>query len=153
MSHQVVFYPSYHHMALLVFSNCLEINFFMKFLQEKDIKAAWWRPGPCNGVTAFPWTITKWLTVLLPRAHDVLNILCSLRHILKIVKHHLSQNLNIFLYLLLRQIFLKLLYHLVLLFHDKNIKLSKDVCLQRFIWIIACSHRSLAIWKKLISII
>lgn len=144
MSHQVVFHPSYHHMALLVFSNC------WKILQEKDVKAAWWRPGQCNGVTAFPQTFTKWLTVLLLRAHDVLNISCSLRHILKIVKHHLSQNLNIFLLSSDETNFLKLLYHLVFCSMIKILSYQKMYVFKDTseLWL-----RSLAIWTKLISII
>lgn len=144
MSHQVVFHPSYHHMALLVFSNC------WKILQEKDVKAAWWQPGQCNGVTAFPRTFTKWLTVLLLRAHDVLNISCSLRHILKIVKHHLSQNLNIFLLSSDETNFLKLLYHLVFCSMIKILSYQKMYVFKDTseLWL-----RSLAIWTKLISII
>lgn len=58
----------------------------------------------------------------------------------------------IFSYIFFWDKFIKTVVHVssCCLFHDKNIRLSKDVscvCLQRFIWIIAGSYRSIAIWK------
>lgn len=62
----------------------------------------------------------------------------------------------IFSYIFFWDKFIKTVVHVssCCLFHDKNSKLSKDVssvCLQRFIWSIAGSYRSIAICINIIS--